>query len=231
MKQRLNKDGIKYLSAPFRWTILMAVAFFLSAGRLNISRAWHALGLHLLGAIAGGLLMWKFAPGLANQRASMKQGTKSWDKLILTIYFLLVLLVIPITAGLDTGRYRWSQLSIEFEIFGIAFYFGFFLLFYWAMLINEYFEGSCRIQKDRNHRVIMDGPYNFVRHPGYVAMILASLADSLIIGSLYSLIPATLAVIVTVVRTFLEDRTLHNELEGYARYAQEVKYRLIPGIW
>lgn len=231
MKQRLNKDGIKYLFAPFRWTIIMAVAFFLAAGRLNISRAWLAFGVHFSGAIAGAILMWKFVPELANQRASVKKGTKRWDKIILTIYFLLILLVIPITAGLDIGRYQWSQLGINYAIAGIALYVAFFLLFYWAMLINEHFEAGSRIQKDRAHRVIMNGPYGLVRHPGYVAMIFASLSDSFMIGSLYSLIPAISAVIVTIIRTCLEDRMLQNELKGYSDYAQKTKYRLIPCIW
>lgn len=231
MKQQLNKDGIKYLRAPFRWTILMAVSFFIAAGRLDILRAWLAFGIHFIGAIAGAILMWKFAPGLANQRASVRQGTKSWDKVILLSYFLLVLLVIPIIAGLDTGRYQWSQLSINYAIVGIVLYLAFFLLFYWSMLINEHFEGSSRIQNDRAHRVIVKGPYGIVRHPGYVAMIFVSLADSFIIGSLYSLIPSICAVAVTVIRTFLEDRMLQNELEGYFEYAQKIKYRLIPGIW
>jgi protein-S-isoprenylcysteine O-methyltransferase Ste14 len=231
MKPRLNNDGIKYLLAPFQWTILMGVGFFLAAGQLNILRAWLALGIHFLGAIAGAILMWKFAPELANRRASIQKGTKGWDKLILAIYFLLVLLVIPIVAGLDVGRYQWSQLSISYAIIGIVLYLGFFLLFYWAMLTNKHFEGSSRIQNDQAHRVIMNGPYDLVRHPGYVAMIFASLADSFIIGSLYSLIPGIFAVIVTIIRTILEDRMLQSELEGYSRYAQKIKYRLIPGIW
>jgi protein-S-isoprenylcysteine O-methyltransferase Ste14 len=209
----------------------MTISFFLAAGRIDIFKAWLAFGIHFLGAVAGALLMWKFAPGLANQRASVKQGTKTWDKVILAIYFLLVLLLIPITAGLDVGRYRWSQLGINYTMVGMALYFAFFLLFYSAMLTNEHFEGGARIQNDRVHRVIMIGPYGFIRHPGYVAMIFASLADSLIIGSLYALIPSILAVITTVIRTFLEDRMLQNELEGYAGYAKKVKYRLVPGIW
>lgn len=229
--RRLNKDGAKYLLAPFRWTILMAVAFFIAAGRLNVPRAWLAFGIHFSGATAAAILLWKFAPGQANQRASVRPGTKSWDKAILTVYFLLVLLVIPIVAGLDIGRYQWSQLGINFAVLGIALYLVFFLLFHWAMLVNEHFEVSSRIQKDRAHRVIMSGPYGFVRHPGYVAMIFAGLADSLIIGSLYSLIPGILAVVVTVIRTFFEDRMLQNELEGYCEYAKKIKYRLIPGIW
>jgi protein-S-isoprenylcysteine O-methyltransferase Ste14 len=231
MRQRLDKDGIKYLLKPFRWTLLMATSFFLAAGRMDIFSAWLAFAIHFLGAILGALLMWKFAPGLANRRASLRPGTKRWDKVILAIYFVLILLVIPVTAGLDVGRYRWSQLGIDATILGIAFYLLFFLLFYWAMLTNDHFEASSRIQDDGVHRVIKDGPYRYVRHPGYTAMIFASLTDAFMIGSLVALIPSLFALIVMVIRTFLEDRMLQMELAGYAEYAKGIKYRLIPGIW
>jgi protein-S-isoprenylcysteine O-methyltransferase Ste14 len=39
------------------------------------------------------------------------------------------------------------------------------------------------------------------------------------------------ALIITVIRTTLEDRTLQNELPGYRDYARRVRYRLIPGIF
>jgi protein-S-isoprenylcysteine O-methyltransferase Ste14 len=231
MRQRLNKDGVTYLLKPFRWTLLMAISFFLAAGRVDFPRAWLAFTIHFLGALGGGTLMWRFAPGLANRRASVRQGTKTWDKVILTIYFALILLVIPISAGLDVGRYRWSQLGMDFTIVGIVFYLVFFVLFYWAMLINNHFEASSRIQKDRAHSVIKNGPYSVVRHPGYTAMLFASLTDALMIGSLVALIPSIFALIVMVLRTFLEDRMLQMELEGYTEYTQRIKYRLIPGIW
>ena len=88
-----------------------------------------------------------------------------------------------------------------------------------------------RIQKDRGHRVIDGGPYRFMRHPGYLSMILGALSASFIIGSLYSLIPCGLAIIALLIRTHLEDRTLHKELEGYQEYASRVRWRLLPGIW
>jgi protein-S-isoprenylcysteine O-methyltransferase Ste14 len=34
-----------------------------------------------------------------------------------------------------------------------------------------------------------------------------------------------------VVRTVKEDRLLQEELEGYAAYARDVRYRLVPGLW
>ncbi|UJX39607.1 isoprenylcysteine carboxylmethyltransferase family protein [Desulfovibrio sp. JY] len=229
MKQQLTRKGIKYLLAPFRWTLFMMIVFFVAAGRLDIPRAWLAFGLHFIGAVLGALLMYRFAPELANQRASAGHGTKGWDKAILTIYFFLLLVGIPLTAGLDVGRYQWSELH-DMGL-GLICYLLFFLLFYWAMLTNKFFEGTSRIQTDRDHRVIRFGPYAYVRHPGYLAMLFASVSDALIIGSLYALIPSCLAVGVTIVRTSLEDKMLRSELDGYAEYAATVKYRLIPGLW
>jgi len=40
-----------------------------------------------------------------------------------------------------------------------------------------------------------------------------------------------IALILVLVRTGLEDKTLENELEGYKEYKEKVKYKLIPLIW
>jgi protein-S-isoprenylcysteine O-methyltransferase Ste14 len=34
-----------------------------------------------------------------------------------------------------------------------------------------------------------------------------------------------------IVRTKLEDRSLIAELPGYQEYAEQVRYRLVPGLW
>lgn len=231
MKEQLNKDGFKALLAPFRWTIAMAVAFFLAAGRLDVFRAWLFFGIYLAGAIVGAIIMWKLAPELANQRSFVKEGTKTWDKFFLAIYFPISLFVFPVVAGLDVGRFRWSELGITYVIAGTILYLVCFVLVYWAMVTNEHFEGTVRIQKDRNHRVITNGPYRFVRHPGYLSMILGSFSGCFIIGSVYSLIPTVIAITAVIVRTYLEDRTLQNELSGYSDYVKRTRFRLVPGVW
>jgi protein-S-isoprenylcysteine O-methyltransferase Ste14 len=52
-----------------------------------------------------------------------------------------------------------------------------------------------------------------------------------VLGSWWSFVPALAAVIVLVIRTALEDRTLRSELPGYKEYAQRVRWRLLPGVW
>jgi protein-S-isoprenylcysteine O-methyltransferase Ste14 len=65
----------------------------------------------------------------------------------------------------------------------------------------------------------------------YVGIILFILCFPLALGSLYSFIPALIIVILFVIRTSLEDKTLQEELEGYQEYARRVRYKLIPGIY
>jgi hypothetical protein len=45
------------------------------------------------------------------------------------------------------------------------------------------------------------------------------------------LIPAALIGAVTVLCAALEDNALQAELLGYKEFAQQTRYRLIPGIW
>jgi protein-S-isoprenylcysteine O-methyltransferase Ste14 len=99
------------------------------------------------------------------------------------------------------------------------------------MWINPFFEPTVRIQKDRGHTVISGGPYKIVRHPGYLGGILYTLSAPLIIGSLYTFIPVAIYVLLIMLRTLLEDRTLQRELEGYSEYTKQTKYRLFPWIW
>jgi len=104
-------------------------------------------------------------------------------------------------------------------------------LFTWGMVSNKFFSTAVRIQTDRDHTVASGGPYRYVRHPGYVGYITASFATALALGSLWALIPAGLTMCLLVVRTALEDQTLQDELDGYKEYAQQVRYRLLPGVW
>jgi protein-S-isoprenylcysteine O-methyltransferase Ste14 len=99
------------------------------------------------------------------------------------------------------------------------------------MAENPFFEKTVRIQSERDHYVIDTGPYRVVRHPGYVGLVPWVLSIPLLLVSARAFLPAGLAVISLLVRTALEDRTLHKKLPGYAEYAARVRSRLVPGVW
>jgi protein-S-isoprenylcysteine O-methyltransferase Ste14 len=79
--------------------------------------------------------------------------------------------------------------------------------------------------------VVDSGPYRIVRHPGYLGSILHMFGTGLALGSVYALDVAAVLSLVLATRTWLEDRTLRSELEGYATYAGRVRFRLLPGLW
>jgi protein-S-isoprenylcysteine O-methyltransferase Ste14 len=101
----------------------------------------------------------------------------------------------------------------------------------WAMAANPFFSQVVRIQTDRGHTAVADGPYRFVRHPGYTGMCLSTLGSALLLGSAWALLPWAVCVALLVLRTSLEDQTLSGELDGYREYRTRTRYRLVPRIW
>jgi protein-S-isoprenylcysteine O-methyltransferase Ste14 len=134
-------------------------------------------------------------------------------------------------AGL-ARRLGWpGALDLPAKIAGIVLYVFGYALFEWAMISNAFFSGMVRIQEDRGHQVATGGPYRIIRHPGYVGLILSGYGTGLMLGSAWTLIPASLLLINMIVRTTLEDRLLKAELPGYQEYAEHTRYRLLPGLW
>ena len=166
MKQQLTKDGVKTILMPFGWKAVFFICFFLAAGRMDIPRAWIFLGMDYLGVIVVSVVFWKLTPELANQRATIKEGTKPWDKIFLAFYFTISLIAFPIVAGLDVGRYHWSELHINYAITGVILFALCVALGSWAIVVNRFFETTVRIQTDRGHHVITGRPLRFRQASG-----------------------------------------------------------------
>ena len=62
-------------------------------------------------------------------------------------------------------------------------------------------------------------------------MIIQSAGFPLLFGSLWSIIPAGVSVILVITRTHLEDKTLAAELNGYLEYSTKTRYRIVPLLW
>jgi len=225
------KAGIRKRFVQVFVTIaIQAVILFLSAGKLGWVWAWIYIGIYLVGVAINATFMLRYSPETIAERAEAR-GMEDWDKVIASLLAIMYFLGIQIVAGLDV-RFGWTgQVALALHIAGaVAFVLGS-TLFSWAMISNAYFSTVVRIQEDRGHTVCTTGPYRFVRHPGYVGVIIQSLALPLMLGSLWSLVPGGLAVLLMVARTALEDKTLLEELDGYRDYAKRVHYRLVPGVW
>lgn len=168
---------------------------------------------------------------LSVERAKPGEGTKKWDKTILGLSFL-VTISMYIIAGLDSGRFNWSpDFHWSIYVLGIILTATGQLLFLIAQKQNKYFSSTVRIQTDREHTVCETGLYKIVRHPAYLGSIIQSLGFPMLFGSLWSIIPISFLIILLIIRTALEDKTLRNELKGYAEYCNKTGYKIIPYVW
>ncbi|MEQ8170059.1 MAG: isoprenylcysteine carboxylmethyltransferase family protein, partial [Candidatus Eremiobacterota bacterium] len=228
---QINSDLIKKGSARFFMSIAIHICLlFISAGSIRWFNGWFYVGIFTSIFLFFAILFLKLNPELLRERMKfVKKDTKPFDRIFYLIFIPLYFIVL-IVSGLDY-RYGWSHMPFPIFISGISVYIVTAVLMIWAMSVNTHFEATVRIQTDRNHKVCTAGPYRFVRHPGYTGFILNSSSVSFILGSYMAILPASLIVVLIIIRTLLEDNVLQKELEGYKEYAGKTKYRLLPFVW
>jgi len=209
---------------------LMVASIFLTAGRLDYWQGWIFSSIYFA-VILVATVFYRHNRDLLAERIKPGPGVKWWDKIFFALYIPSTVSIILIGA-LDTGRFHWSpELPIAlYPLILVLMLFGYCIAL-WAMRTNKFFSSRVRIQTDRGHYVITDGPYRYVRHPGYAAAIVLFPSMAILLGSLYALIPAALTIVLLIIRTYLEDITLQRELPGYLEYTKKTRFRLIPGVW
>lgn len=199
---------------------------FGSAGTWNLPFAWACLGIYLTFAVT---ILLKIDPALRKERFNPAPGGQDRH---LRRAIAPCILGSWIVAGLDVGRFHWSDtVPLAWRVTGLIGLASSLGLTFWSMLANRFFSPVVRIQSERGHHLINSGPYRHLRHPGYLGIIGGPLFAALALGSWWALLPATGIVFLIVRRTAMEDKFLRRELEGYPAYVEKVRYRLLPGVW
>ncbi|MGD8454994.1 MAG: isoprenylcysteine carboxylmethyltransferase family protein [Anaerolineales bacterium] len=211
--------------------LVLSAFLFLFAGRVNWPLAWIYIVVWLSTKYIFILVLAKRNPSLLLERSHEHKNRQRWDKPIqtLNVFFSLIAFIV---AALDAGKYNWGKEVPEgLIIASYVVFVGLNLLALWASLSNPFHSDESRIQADREQYVVSNGPYRYIRHPSYLAGVFMWIISPFMLGSWWALIPGVFAALMVVLRAALEDRMLHNELPGYSEYAQNVCYRLVPGIW
>jgi len=233
ISQEDRKTILKWCIQSAGGLVGYAAILFLAAGRLDWLWGWVFIGLTAIFLASHVVLLVPINPDLLVERAGglRQEGGKRWDRWVAALAGGVFPVASWYVAGLDL-RFSWSSPKpLAVHLIGLGAVALGFALFMWAMVSNAYFSEVVRIQEDRGHQVATDGPYRFVRHPGYSGAILSLLGSPLLLSSWWAFIPAVIGIGGYVLRTALEDKTLQLELEGYQAYTEQVHYRLIPGVW
>jgi protein-S-isoprenylcysteine O-methyltransferase Ste14 len=226
--ERIDKRRlVLYVLASPLFVILFLL---LPAGTWRWARGWLFVAVFYAAVAISSLYLRRANPDLLAARINPHQGTERWDKFLLPFFLVTWLATFPVAAA-DDERFRWFPVSWWVCVLGYALLLGGMAILTWAEAVNKFFEPTVRIQADRGQMVIDTGPYAIVRHPGYVGGMLFFIGIPLSLGSLWALIPAVLSSLGLILRTKWEDETLQAKLSGYKEYAQQVRYRLVPGVW
>ena len=120
-KTGLDRYGRREMIGHLAGPLMIALFFFMAAGRLDFYRGWIWAGLTMLYYLAGLLVLLKVNPGLLNERGSVnrRKDTKKWDRTLLLVYAGTGLYGHVVLMGLDAGRFGWSDASPWLLLSGI----------------------------------------------------------------------------------------------------------------
>lgn len=211
--------------------VIFALALFLPAGTLAWLAGWLFLGLFFGFYLAVTIWLFRHNPGLLQERMRLATpDQQGWDKVLFPL-----LLVMPFAwlmfISLDAARFHWSAVPVWLQLVGALVLICSFYLLFLTFRENAYLSPVVRIQEERGHTVVSTGPYRYVRHPMYAAILVFVVGTSLLLGSWYGILFGLLFLAMLARRAMLEESTLRDQLPGYAAYMGQVKYRLIPYIW
>lgn len=150
------------------WLAITGALLFVSAGTMRWPQTWIFLaGLGGLGLISGFVIA-KRDPALLRERMSgpIQKEQKSWDKVLISIFFALWMSQY-VLIGLDAVRFHWSDVPLWLQVVGgLGIAFGFYAC-HVVLMTNTFAAPVVKIQSERKHQVISNGPYAYVRHPMY----------------------------------------------------------------
>jgi protein-S-isoprenylcysteine O-methyltransferase Ste14 len=225
-----EKIGIKLVLKSISILLFFLAITFIIAGRIDYWEGWIFNGLNFFFIFITYIALID-RKDLIKERLKPGKGMKKWDR----VYYAVstpMFFIMFIVSILDAGRFYWKPIFPLFIIFlGIFLYIIGQIIVIWAKKTNKFFSSVVRIQADREQTVCSNGPYRYIRHPGYLGGIIFTIGTPFLLGSFWGLIPAIIAIVLVFIRTYLEDKTLQNELMGYIEYTKEIKYKIIPFVW
>lgn len=206
--------------------LIISALLFIPAGSVRYWNAWLFMGVLFVPMlfVIGYLIIRD--PELLYKRTKTDEKEKTQRKVVLITSFSF--LSSFIIAGLDY-RFGWSKVPIFFEILSALIVLTGYVLFYIVMRQNSYASRVVEVQEKQ--KVIDTGLYSLVRHPMYFAAILMFMFMPLVLGSFYALIPLLVFPSQMSTRMKNEEEILEKGLDGYIRYKEKVKYRIIPFVW
>ena len=206
--------------------IILGLLIFLPAGSFHFWQGWLLMGILFVPMFIAGLVMMAKNTDLLRKRLNAKEQEKE-QKTVVALSGLLFIAAF-VVASLN-WRFQWCVLP-NWVVWVAA---GLFLVCYllYAEVLRENTYLSRTIEVQEHQKVIDTGLYGIVRHPMYMATTLLFLMMPLVLASPFSIAIMLLYIPLIAKRIRNEEAVLEQGLEGYSKYKQRVKYKVLPFIW
>ncbi|MBN1848167.1 MAG: isoprenylcysteine carboxylmethyltransferase family protein [Deltaproteobacteria bacterium] len=139
-------------------------------------------------------------------------------------------ILILVGMGICGLLFSWTK----FSIFPVSNIFGG-LLILSAFMFHGRTENEHKQAHERSESIDMivtSGVYAKIRHPLYISIICMDIGIAIAFGVMATFILALLAIIHWVLTALKEEEALLKQFpDEYARYKQQVRWRMIPGIF
>ena len=146
---------------------------------------------------------------------------------VFTVVYLFVVLLIPVIRIFGIGNY----VNIALQTSGIFIQIVGLVVRVWSLqTLGRFYTGQLTITT--NHRTITSGPYRYIRHPGYLSVLIQSIGFGLATGNLVCMgIIILLYFCVYTYRIHMEEKMLIDHFgEEYRMYSKRTSH-VIPFIW
>jgi len=210
-------------------TIVLLALILVPAWTLQYWQGWVYVAVFTICSGAYTVYLAKHDPALLIRRTEVgiSHERELTQKVVIALFFVGSIALV-VLSPLDV-RFGWSSMPWQVSIGGDALVVFSFYVFYLVSKVNTYAAANVRVEVGQ--KVVSTGVYGFVRHPMYFAALFLLLGTPVALGSRWTLLlfPAFMPILVT--RILNEESVLVRELPGYVDYMDQVRYRLIPGVW
>ena len=161
----------------------------------------------------------------AQTRSSESRGSTVFHQLVLNLALVLLFWPVPGLKGWFLPQ-RWHFLVAV----GAIIQAGFILLAVWARRhLGSNWAAEVRIGV--GHQLVRTGPYSFLRHPIYTAMLGMSLGTAIASSQYHALLGLVILLLAYLRKTRLEEQILAQTFgSDYASYRRET-WRLVPLVF